>query len=187
MKKIFSILFIFSILSCVVLADDDGIWDNYGDINFYNNTKQTAVSDENFDKTLEKVKEKKKKGFKLFSREKKTFKGDNLQQSNETEILKGIETETPVLTVACPLKKLNGEILPTGHYQVKVEKLNDKLTMKFYQSHYIIAEYPAVETDEDLFDEYINYLTMDDFDETHIKINFGSLDFNAYVIIEKAM
>ena len=49
-------------------------------------------------------------------------------------------------------------ITPEDTLDTILEKLNDKLTMKFYQAHYIIAEYPAVETDEDLFDEYINYL-----------------------------
>ena len=185
MKKILVLIFSLAVLSSTAFADDEGnLWDNFGDVNFYNSQKQTAVSDEQFDKAVEKVKEK-KKGFKLFKREKKKFQGDNLQQSNETEILKGIETETPVLVVPCPLRKPDGTILPTGHYQVEVEKINDKLIMKFYQAHYIIAEFPAKETDEDLFDEYINYLTLDDFDETHVKINFGSLDFNAYTIIEK--
>jgi len=186
MKKFFSLLFIFAILSCAVLAEDDGgIWDNYGDTNFYGNQKQTAVSDEEFDKTVEKVK-KNRKGFKLFNREKKPFKGDNLQQSNETEILKGIETETPVLTIPCPLKKADGEVLPVGHYQVYVEKENGQLTMKFYQGHYMIAKFFATETEEDMFDEYINYLTIDDLDETRVKINFGSIDFNAYAVVEKA-
>lgn len=186
MKKIFSILFILSLLSCSALAEDDGgIWDNYGDTNFYGSQKQTAVSDENFEKTLEKVKEKKNKGFKLFNREKKQFQGDKLQESNETEILRGIETETPVLVVPCDLRKTDGTILPSGHYQVVTEKNDNKLAMKFYQAHYMVAEFPAVETEEDLFDEYINYLTLDDFDENHVKINFGSIDFNAYAIVEK--
>ena len=185
MRKIFLLLIILGITSCSVSAENDnGIWDNYGDTNFYGTQKQTAVSDEKFDKTIEKVKEK-QKGFKLFSREKKSFKGDNLQQSNETEILKGIETETPVLTIPYQLKKLDGSILPVGHYQIYVEKENDKLIMKFYQAHYLIAQYPAIQTEEDLFEEYINYLTIDDFDETHAKINFGSIDFNAYAIVEK--
>lgn len=185
MKKIFAILFIFGALSCAVMAEDDGgIWDNYGDTNFYGNQKQTAVSDEKFDKTIEKVKGN-KKWFNIFSREKRPFKGDNLQQSNETEILKGIETETPVLTIPYPLKKTDGGVLPVGHYQVIVEKENGKVMMKFYQAHFMIAEFLAKETEEDLFDEYINYLTLDDLDETHAKINFGSIDFNAYAVVEK--
>jgi len=188
MKKIIALVFVFSLLSCAVWAEDDGgIWDNYEDINFYNTQKQTAVSDENFDKTLDKVKKDQNSGFwcKIFSREKRKFKGDNLQQSNETEIIKGIETEVPVLAIPYPLMKTDGTILPPGHYQVYVEKENDKLVMKFYQAHDLVAQFTAVETEEDLFDEYINYLTIDDYDDIYAKVNFGSIDFNAYAIIRK--
>ena len=84
---------------------DGGLWDNFGDINFYNSEKQTAVSDEQFDETVEKVKEKqKKKGLFNFNRKPKKMKGESYQQSNETEILKGISKETPVLRVPYELK-----------------------------------------------------------------------------------
>lgn len=183
-------MFVFSVLSCAAFAEGDGtMWDNFGDTNFYNNSKQTAVSDENFERTLDKVKKDQNSGFwcKIFSREKRPFKGDNLQQSNETEILKGVENEVPVLTVPYSLLKTDGNILPPGHYQVYVEKENDKLVMKFYQAHDLVAQFIATETEEDLFDEYINYLTIDDYDETRVKINFGSIDFNAYAIIRKVI
>lgn len=177
-------------MSCAVWAEDDGgLWDNFGNTDIYNSQKNTAVSDENFDKTLEKVKKEQKSGFwcKIFSREKRPFKGDNLQQSNETEIIKGIETETPVLAIPFTLLKTDGTVLPPGHYQVYVEKENDQTVMKFYQAHDMIAQFVATETEEDLFDDCINYLTIDDYDETRVKVNFGSIEFNAFAIIRKAI
>ena len=57
--------------------------------------------------------------------------------------------------------------------------------MKLYQAHYMVAQYPAQETEEDLYDEHINYLTLDDFEGNKVKINYGSMDFNAFAIVER--
>jgi len=187
MKKILLLLLIFAFCTPVSAYEDD-LWSNFGDINFYNTDKNTAVSDEQFDKTVEKVKEKqKKKGWFSKIGEPKKMKGESFQQSNETELLKDINKEVPILMIPCELKALDGSVIPVGHYQVECEKNSDGyVTMKFYQAHYVIAQFPAEETDEDLFDEHLNYLTLDDFDDNRVKINYGSMDFNAFAIIEKA-
>lgn len=114
------------------------------------------------------------------------MKGESYQQSNETELIKGINKETPVLRVPYELKTVDGGTLPIGHYQTEFEK-DDKgyVTMKLYQAHYMVAQYPAQETEEDLYDEHINYLTLEDFDENKVKINYGSMDFNAFAIVER--
>lgn len=184
MKRVVVSLLIAFLAGSAAIAEDD-LWGNFGDINFYNTDKQTAVSDEQFDETVEKVKSKKRKP--LFGpKEPKKMKGESYQQSNETEIISGINKETPVLRVPYELKKLDGGTLPIGHYQVEFEKDKDGfVTMKLYQAHYMIAQYPAEETDEDLFDEHINYLTLEDFDATKVKINYGSMDFNAFAIVDK--
>ncbi len=187
MKKI--ILTIFALLTTFspVFAEDGGLWDNFTDVNFYNSDQHTAVSDEQFDKTVENVKEKqKRKGFFNFNREPKKMKGESYQESNETELIKGINKETPVLVVPYELKALDGGTIPIGHYQAVFEKdENNFVTMKLYQAHYMIAQFPAEETEEDLFDEHINYLTLDDFGENKVKINYGSMDFNAFAIVDK--
>lgn len=186
MKKLIIILTVLITVSPVFADEfDGGLWDNFGDINFYNSDKQTAVSDEQFDETIEKVKSKKRKP--LFSpKEPKKMKGESYQQSNETELIKGINKETPVLRVPYELKTVDGDTLPIGHYQTEFEK-DDKgyVTMKLYQAHYMVAQYPAQETEEDLYDEHINYLTLEDFDENKVKINYGSMDFNAFAIVER--
>ena len=188
MKKVLFLIFsLFFITSSVVLADDD-LWGNYGDINFYNPPKQTAVSDEQFNKTVETVKEKQNAKFfnKLFSNEPKKLKGESFQQSNETELISDIQKETPVLMIPYELKDLNGETVPVGHYQTVFEKdKNGFVTLKLYQAHYMVAQFPAEETDEDVYDDHINYVKLDDYDEKYIKIIFGSMDFNAIAFIEK--
>lgn len=183
------ILLLFALIltfSSGCFADDADLWSNFGDINFYNTPKQTAVSDEQFDKTVDNVKEKQKKRGIFSNREPKKMKGESYQQSNETEIIRGIDKETPVLRVPYELKALDGSTVPIGHYQAVFEKDEDGfVTMKLYQAHYLIASYPAQETEEDLFDEHINYLTLDDYEGNKVKINYGSMDFNAFAIVDK--
>ena len=59
MKKLFLTFFslIFSI-STAVYADDEGLWDNFGDTNIYG---QKPVSDQEFEKAIESKKGKKKR------------------------------------------------------------------------------------------------------------------------------
>ena len=54
--SIFSLLFMIS----PSIAEDAGLWDNFGDVNFYLPEEQTAVSDKQFEETVDKVKEKQK-------------------------------------------------------------------------------------------------------------------------------
>lgn len=187
MKKIFLIsLFTIIFFTPNLRAEDAGLWDNFGDTNIYIPEEQTAVSDEQFDKTVENVKEKQKKRGFFKPKEPQKMKGESLQKVNETEFLSELKKETPVLRIPYELLSLSGEIIPIGHYQTIFEKDKEGfVTMMLYQAHNMIAKFPAQETEEDLFDEHINYLTLEDFGETKVKINYGSIDFNAFAIINK--
>jgi hypothetical protein len=186
MKKLLFTLLTLLFLTPLAKAEDAGLWDNFGDINIYQSDEQTAVSDEQFNKTVDTVKEKQKKRGLFAPKEPKKMKGKSYQESNETEFLNNIKIETPILRIPYELQTTSGTTIPIGHYQTVFEKDNNGfMTMKLYQAHTLIAQLPAQETEEDLFDEHINYLTLEDFGETKIKINYGSIDFNAFAIIDK--
>lgn len=186
MRKILITLLTLLYLTPFAKAEDAGLWDNFGDTNIYIPEEQTAVSDEQFDKTVENVKEKQKKRGLFAPKEPKKIKGKSYQESNETEFLNNIKVETPILRIPYELQATNGLTIPIGHYQTVFEKDdNGFITMKLYQAHTLVAQLPAQETEEDLFDEHINYLTLEDFGETKVKINYGSIDFNAFAIIDK--
>lgn len=188
MKRVLLILISILISSAgTVLADESDLWDNFGDVNFYNTEKNTAVSDEQFDETVNKIKEKQKNsGLFNFNKGPKKMKGASYQESNETELIKQMTQDTPVLMIPCELVTSEGKVVPIGHYQVEfVKDENDFVKMKLYQAHYVIAEVPAVETEEDLYDEHLNYLTLDDYEGDRVKINYGSMDFNAFAIVNK--
>ncbi len=185
MKRLLCITIGILCFSLTAFGEDSGLWDNFNDGSGYSSQKQTAVSDEQFDKTVEKVKNDKQKGLFSFGKKNKKLKGDSIQESNETELIKGIDKELPVLLVPCELLTDNGEILPIGHYQAIFEKIDDKLYMKLYQAHNLAGTFRAWETEEDLYDEHLNYLTLDEYNSTTVKVNYGSMDYNAVVFIKK--
>ena len=171
MRKILSLALIFSFaLANAVYAEGD-LWDNFGDQNFYGNK---PVSDSDFDKALATKKKEKKP---------KKVKGDTYQESNETEIINQKAEELPVVCINTDVKLLNDSVLPVGHYQVTSEKVNNKIYLKLFQGHYLMAELEAVETLDDFDQPEINFA---DFitDGNIYKLIFGSIDYNAYVNLE---
>ena len=171
MRKILTIFF----AGNASFAEGD-IWDYFGDQNVYG---QKPVSDKEFEQALESKKKKKK-------RDKNIPKGAEFHQSNETQFIKQAEEEMPVLCVPVEIKLSENEILPVGHYQISGEKKNGKPYLKFYQSHYLMAEIPAVETSDDYNQETVHFVKILDNGEKQIKIIFGSLDFNAYSVVDIA-
>lgn len=160
------------------------LWDNW-------NTREEGreakpVTDEEFDKAIEQV-DKKVNKWKNWAQKRKLPKGEEFSQSNETEMLNdGYNNETPVYPVLCiPVELSVGEdIVPVGHYQVKGEKINDKPVLKFYQAHYELAQFPAIETNDDFGEETISFVKWEPVNDNQIKVMYGSLDFNAYSIID---
>jgi hypothetical protein len=75
-------------------------------------------------------------------------------------------------------------VLPVGHYQIQGERKEDKVVLKFYQAHNMLAEFPAVETMDDYGEETITFARWFPEGEKQLKIVFGSLDFNAYTIVD---
>lgn len=176
MRKFFTILFGIIILSTGNISYADGdLWDNFGDQNVYG---QKPVSDEEFEKVLESCKKKKKN--------KNIPKGEEFRQSNETDFINTVEDALPVICISVPLKIGEDGILPVGHYQVKGEKKNGEPRLKLYQSSFLMADLPAVETEEDFDQPEINFVGMIDYNENQYKIIYGSVDFNAYAIVNIA-
>ena len=176
MRKILTALFAIIFFAGNASFAEGEIWDYFGDQNVYG---QKPVSDKEFEQALESKKKKKK-------RDKNIPKGEEFHQSNETQFIKQAGEELPVLCVPVCIKLSENEILPVGHYQVAGEKKNGKPYLKFYQSHYLMAEIPAVETPDDFNQETVHFVDILNNGENEIKIIFGSIDFNAYSVVDIA-
>ena len=172
MKKFFTTLVILLLSTNFTVADD--LWDNYGDTNVYD---QKNVTDEEFEKALESKKRKK--------RNKNIPKGNESHQSNETEFLKETKEELPILCLSTELI-LKNKIIPVGHYQIIGEKKDNKIAIKLYQAHFLIGEIPAVETKDDFNKETVTFVDILPNEDGQIKIIYGSIDFNAYAIVDIA-
>jgi hypothetical protein len=190
MKKNFLILlfavFIGLSTNCVLADDVDlpstgDLWDNWtsGD----DGREVKPVSDEEFDKAIESLSSKKNKRQEKL-RKKQIPKGEEFHQGNETDVINenAPSNKDDGLPVVCiPTELVVGdEILPVGHYQIKAEKDGDNVVMKFFQAQYLMAQVPAVETNDDFGEETISFGKWIQEDETTIKFIFGSMDLNAY-------
>lgn len=172
MRKFFTILFALIISGNLANAED--LWDNYVDPHTYN---QKSVSDEDFEKAVESKTRKKKN--------KKIPKGKESHQSNETQFLKETKEDLPVLCIPTTIV-VGDKIIPIGHYQVIGEKRNNKPIIKLYQAHFLIGEIPAIETQEDYNKETVTFVDILESGEKQIKVIYGSIDFNAYAIVDIA-
>lgn|SRR5574344_77938 len=176
------------ILASPVMADDvdmpasGDLWDNWSaDQNFYG-TK--PVSDEEFDKAVKKVDAKKNK-WKNWANKKKIPKGEEFHQSNETQDIENNQGDKATLPVLCvPVELQAGDgVLPIGHYQIKGEKIDGQPVLKFYQAQYMMAQFPATETSDDFDEETISFVKWLPENDNQIKVIYGSMDFNAYAVI----
>lgn len=181
MKKLLTLFLILFISSSTLTLASDDLWDNFGDQNVYG---QKAVSDKEFNSLIDKLKNKKKKKEKI--KDKIIKDGESFQQSNETEFLQKVPTELPVLLVPLQLSISETGILPIGHYQVVGKKENSKIYLKLYQSKTLMANLPAIETNDDYNQDAINFVKLIEYTPQQIKIIYGSVDFNAYTIVDIA-
>lgn len=190
MKK-FLIACLFSIcLISPVMGDDvdlpasGDLWDNWGaEQNFYGQDKN--VSDEDFDKAIDSLKSKKNKRAERL-RKKQIPKGEEFNQANETEIIneQADKDSLPVVTIPVEIILKDG-LLPVGHYQLKGEKTDDnKVVLKLYQAQFLMAELPAIETDDYFDEETITFAKWILEGEDKLKIIYGSIDLNAYTIVD---
>lgn len=188
MKRFFVLLFAL-FFTIPVFADDvdlpasGELWDNWNaSQDFYGQDKN--VSDEDFDKAIDSLKSKKNKREERL-RKKQIPKGEEFSQSNETELINEQADKDSLPVVSLPVELVVGEdILPVGHYQVKCEKDGENFVLKLYQSQYLMAQFPAIETDDDFDEDTITFAKWFAEGEDKIKIIYGSLDYNGYAIID---
>lgn len=190
MKKIIvlllALIFLLPIGNCVYSDDfeisgGDDLWDNWDSApNNYREDKN--VSDADFEKTVKQLEEKKNKKI----RKKQVPKGEEFHQSNETEIINENADKDSLPVICIPAEiPVDGGVIPIGHYQIKgIKDDNGNVFIELYQAHFVMAKFPAVETNDDFGAETITFAKWLPEGEDKIKIIFGSMDMNAYTVVE---
>lgn len=182
MKKILLFLTIICVIYALpVLADDagyGGIGDSMKDTNGVENAfnGQKPITDEEFQKTLDKLKAKQNKG-------KKLFKGKNVNEENSGTYLDETTAKVTVLSVPLDLVNGDGAEIPVGHYKIVGVKEKNDVYLDFYQSAMRIARVPAIETNNDFKENNINFVKLMPYNSQRVEIIYGSIDFNAYTFI----
>lgn len=190
-KLIWVVLFIFLAFMPAMADDIDlpasgDLWQNWGNNQDFYGQDKPAISDEEFEKALQSVKEKQDKLGTWIKKLQKP-RGKEYRQSNETEVInEEVEDKetSPVVCIPAEIKIGDG-VLPVGHYQVKGEKdENGNVVLKFYQAQYLMAQVPATETADDFGQDIITFVHWQNADNDSIKIIYGSIDFNAYAYLK---
>jgi len=181
MKKFFIILslFIISLSSKSALADDIGLDDYSSGIEnaWYG---QKPVTDESFEKTVTKLEEKKK------GNKKKNFKGTSLNhvEKDNGNYMNELSDKTLLLGLPVELVTTDGQEIPVGHYNIVGKKVKNKVYLDFRQSNSIIATVEASESDSDFGESSISFVKLIPYDETKVKLIYGSIEFNASTFIK---
>lgn len=199
MKKLLSIIVALLILNMMCIggstlishkflpaayAVEDDLWGNFN-TDLSSPQEARFVSDEEFEQAIKK-KNKKLDKWKKILLNNGSPRGEQFSQSDETEAINNNQGENaalPVLALPVELKIADGYI-PVGHYQVEGKNENGRIILSLYQAHNLIARIPATETDEDYDQEEILFANWINEGDNKIKIIYGSLDFNAYALVD---
>ena len=186
MKKLSVLFILFCLLSIIpVLAEDDGLWDSYGS-NIQNYGEQRYVGDDEFNEAIEKInkQDRVKKWMKILQGT-NLPKGSKFTQANESEEINhtaGDKADLPVVTLPVEISVGEG-VIPVGHYQVKGETNDGNAVLSLYQAHTLIAKIPAKITEDDFNREELLFADWVSESDNQIKLIYGSLDFNAYAVL----
>lgn len=191
MKKILSLLVLILISTQSVFSSD---WDDFDNVDRMWDGQKTITNQE-FEKVMEKLEENKEQ--KEIKQKKKKIKkissGGNSLHS-ELDVNKEIPTfeklkskQEEGILVNCPVDLIiNNTILERGYYKVIAErdKENNKIYINFYQSQFFKAKLEVIETDNDFGQDKLDFAELLPYNESFMKMIFGSLDFNAYAFIQ---
>ena len=166
-------------------AADGDMWDNFNtDIQAPKDSK--FVSDDEFEQAIKKKNKRIDKWKNILLDRGGKPRGEVRYQSNETEEIsknEGEDASLPILSTPAEIKIGEG-VIPVGHYQVKGEKKDGNVILSLYQAGELIARIPAVETNDDYDKDEILFAGWQPENDKSIKIIYGSLDFNAYAIVD---
>lgn len=185
MKKIFiTALLLTCFLTPAALADD---LDSGGinDVLKYTSDVENAfmgqkkVTDEDFQKALQEVKDKQNK-----KKKNKKIKGKTFNEENNGGFIKETADKNIVLTLPVELTGDDGSEIPVGHYKIVGTKANGSTYLDFYQSSTLVARIPATETNSDFDEKELNFVKLLPYSEKRVKVIYGSMDFNAYTFIK---
>ena len=189
MKKFaFTILLVFLFSIPTAFADS---WDDFTNIDRAWDGQKTITNQE-FEEVIDKLEEnKEKKDDKKFNKLLKKISGGGnslhpeMNVKNEIQELKLSESFDKEVLLNTPVDLyINGKTLERGFYKILGEKnKDDKIEISFYQSQFLKGKIEATETSDDFGEQEINFAKIVEYNDSYVKIIYGSIDFNAFAFI----
>ena len=79
---------------------------------------------------------------------------------------------------------LDDKIIEKGYYNVYGEKGEDgNFYINFYQAQYQKGKVKVIKTEDDFDEETVNFIKLTPYNDSFVRIIYGSIDFNAYAFI----
>jgi hypothetical protein len=190
MKKRFFLILISLNITCLLVQADsfddfinlDRAWDG-----------QQSVTNKEFEQVIDKLEEPKKfKEQKRVEKKRKKLFGTGttlhkeLNPENDVHEFSSLDFSKDGVLINIPVQILiDNKPLEKGFYKIYGERDNEtgKLFLSFYQSQYYKGKIEVVEMEDDCGEEQIDFAKIIPFNDSFIKLIFGSIDFNAYAII----
>ena len=189
MRKNFFVITVLLILSCHLVRAD--IQDDFAEVDKAWDA-QTTITNKDYEDVVnalqekkDKVEEKKKKRkFRKITGGGKSLHNEISPEKNIKEIPDIKPAEEGVLINLPVNLLLDNIILEQGYYKVVAERDEQKkIHIKFYQSQFLKGEIIAEETEDDYEEEFIDFAKVLPYNDSFVKMIFGSIDFNAYALI----
>ena len=185
MRKILG-LFVFIILfmpkvfseSFDDFSDVEKMWDDH-----------TTVNVQDYDKVIEALEEKKEMREEKARRKKikKMGGGSSLHKDitvkNEISEINDLKPDDDILLNVPVNLVIDGKLLEKGFYKAVGNSVDGKFYIEFYQSQFFKGKVEVNKTKDDFGEEDINFAKIIPYNDSFVKIIFGSLDFNAYSYI----
>ena len=185
--SLFFILFGILFLNLPIFADS---WDDFSNIDRMWDG-QKSITNQEFEQVMEKLEEKGKQKEEKQTRKKRkkmfgsgTTLHEELNPDGKIPELQTFEDTKEELVVNIPVNVyLDAKQLEKGYYKVTGEKKDGKVFLNFYQSQFFKGKIEAIATDSDFEQDKIDFVELLPYNESFVKLIYGSLDFNAYVFL----
>lgn len=187
--------FVFLILSICLLpiSVNADSWDDFSNVDRMWDG-QKSITNQEFEKVMSALEEKgKQKEEKKIKKKRKKLFGTGTTLHSELnpdnvniQEFESIKPDENGILINLPVHAIiDGKQLEKGYYNVFAQKddENKKCYINFYQSQYYKGKVEVTETEDDFGEENINFAKIIPYNESFIKLIFGSIDFNAYVYI----
>ena len=159
-------------------SEVDRLWDG-----------QQTITNQEYEQVIDALEEReKKRGEKGWKKKLKRIGGGGtslhkeLNPENDITEIDGFKPKEEGVLINVPVDLLlTDKILEKGFYKVIGEKNEDgKLYVNFYQSQFFKGSVEVSETNDDYNEKEIDFAKILPYNDSFVKIIFGSIDFNAY-------